>query len=195
MIPRRLLFLLPLMVLAAPARAAPATQRVLLETALGRIVIEVDLRHAPITAGNFLRYVDAHKFDGKAFYRAARDSGAGTTGLVQGGIDDRVRDSFFPIAHEPTTKTGLHHGDGTLSMARNKPGTAMGDFFICVGDAKRLDATANYAGYAAFGHVVSGMDVVRRILAQPTFPGGYSMDMLGQTIRKRVTIISARRIG
>ena len=102
--------------------------------------------------------------------------------------------TFFPIKHEPTNVTGLKHVDGTLSMARNDPGTAMGDFFITIGPAAGLDASPGYAGYAAFGHVVKGMDVAKRILAKPTFPGGYSFDTMGQTIRDRVKIITAVRV-
>jgi peptidyl-prolyl cis-trans isomerase A (cyclophilin A) len=90
--------------------------------------------------------------------------------------------------------TGLKHVDGTISMARNDPGTAMGDFFITIGPAAGLDASPGYPGYAAFGHVVSGMDVAHRILAKPTYPGGYSRDTMGQTIRDRVKILSTTRV-
>jgi peptidyl-prolyl cis-trans isomerase A (cyclophilin A) len=181
---------------ATQAASPPARGevRVLLDTTAGKIVIAVDTRRAPITANNFLRYVDAGKFNGKFFYRAARSKSHPGVGLVQAGIDSAVRDSFFPIKHEPTTLTHLKHVDGTVSMARNKPGTAMGDFFICVGAAPSLDAGPNYAGYAAFGHVVSGMDVAKRILMLPTFPGGYDIQQIGQTIINRPKILSARRL-
>jgi peptidyl-prolyl cis-trans isomerase A (cyclophilin A) len=79
-------------------------------------------------------------------------------------------------------------------MARNDPGTAMGDFFITIGPAAGLDAAPGYPGYAAFGHVVKGMDVAKRILAKPTWPGGYSFDTMGQSIRQPVKIISATRV-
>jgi len=189
-------FLLALATLAfqaAPAGAEPPTQRVRLETSAGPIVIEVDLKHAPITAGNFLRYVDAGRFDGTTFYRAARAGNTGR-GLIQGGIDHKLTKAFNPIPHEPTTRTGLRHIDGTVSMARNAPGSAMGDFFITIGPAPRLDAAGQYPGYAAFGHVVSGMAVVRKILAMKTYPGGYSRATMGQSIIDRVRIISARRV-
>ena len=182
---------------AAAKSPAPATVRVKLQTDFGPIVIEVDLRHAPITAANFLAYVDQKRFDGETFYRAARNRNAPQYGLVQGGIDHKISRALAPIAHEPTSKTGLHHVDGTVSMARNEPGTAMGDFFIIVGQgASYLDAGPNGKppGYAAFGHVVSGMDIVRKILALPTFRGGYSYETMGQSIKKRVKIITARRI-
>jgi len=182
---------------AAAKSPAPATARVRVQTELGSIVIEVDLRHAPITAANFLAYVDQKRFDGETFYRAARNRNAPQYGLVQGGIDHKIGRALAPIAHEPTSKTGLRHVDGTVSMARNEPGTAMGDFFIIVGQGgSYLDAGPNGRppGYAAFGHVVSGMEIVRKILALPTFRGGYSYETMGQSIRNRVKIIAARRI-
>lgn len=172
--------------------APPPIVNVRLTTTAGPIVVALEMKRAPITAANFLRYVTAGKFDGTTFYRAARSKSRPGVGLIQGGIDHVIAKSFFPIAHEPTSRTGLKHVDGTLSMARNDPGTAMGDFFITVGPAPSLDAQPGYPGYAAFGHVVSGMPLVRRILALPTWPGGYSRDMMGQTIRDPVKIISAR---
>jgi len=183
------------MLVPSIAGAAP-TARVRLETSMGPIVIEVDLRRAPITARNFLAYADGKRFDGTTFYRAARYKTAQRYGLVQGGIDHVISRAFAPIAHEPTSKTGLRHVDGTVSMARNEPGTAMGDFFICVGVCAYLDAGPNGQppGYAAFGRVVSGMDIVRKMLALPTYKGGYSRTTMGQSIINRVKIISARRV-
>lgn len=195
MIARR--FALLALLIAPALSAAPPSRgevKVALETAFGRIVVVVDTRRAPITAGNFLKYVDNHKFDGVEFYRAARSKTRPGVGLIQGGIDQNIRVSYFPIAHEPTNVTGIKHVDGTISMARNKPGTAMGDFFITVGPAPSLDAAPDYPGYAAFGHVVSGMDIVRRILALPTYPGGFSIDTKGQSIVHRVRINSAHRV-
>jgi peptidyl-prolyl cis-trans isomerase A (cyclophilin A) len=186
---RYLFFLLAF--LATPALAAP---RVAIKTSLGTIVVEVNERAAPITSKNFLRYVDAGKFDGTTFYRAARSPSAPQFGLIQGGIDHNMRRAFFAIDHEPTTKTGLKHIDGTVSMARNAPGTAMGDFFICVGAQPSLDARGAYPGYAAFGRVVSGMGVVKKILAAPTWVGRGSGALKGQHIINRIPIISAKRI-
>lgn len=174
--------------------AAEALPRVRLETSAGSIVIELETKKAPITAGNFLAYVDGKKFDGTTFYRAARNKRAPEYGLVQGGINHRVVGALLPIEHEPTTKTGLRHIDGTVSMARNAPGTAMGDFFITIGKGAYLDARGDYAGYAAFGQVVEGMDVVRKILAAPTYPGGRSENTIGQSIIKPIRIIRARRV-
>ena len=192
----RLLALMLLLVLAARLPAAPPSPlpRVAIRTSVGTIVVAIEVKRAPITAANFLRYVDAHRLDGTTFYRAARAKSDPHRGLVQGGIDHNLPKSFLPIAHEPTSRTGLRHLDGTLSMARNEVGSAMGDFFICLGPAPGLDASPGYPGYAAFGHVVGGMEVVRRILASPTFPGGLSMETLGQTIRRPVTIIAVRRL-
>lgn len=172
-----------------------ATARVKLQTELGTIVIEVDIAHAPISAKNFLAYVDQKRLDGETFYRAARNRRAPQYGLIQGGIDHKIRRALAPIAHEPTSRTGLRHVDGTVSMARNQPGTAMGDFFITIGPSSYLDAGPGGTppGYAAFGRVVSGMEVVRKILAMPTYKGGYSYNTMGQSIIKRVRIISAQR--
>lgn len=186
---RLLAFLLALV--ATPALAAP---RVAIKTSLGTIVVELAEKQAPITAKNFLHYVEAGKFDGTNFYRAARSPSAPQFGLIQGGIDHNMRRAFFSIDHEPTSKTGLKHVDGTISMARNAPGTAMGDFFICVGAQPSLDARGQYPGYAAFGRVVSGMSVVKKILAAPTWIGRGRGAMKNQVIKQRIPIISARRI-
>lgn len=190
---RRLILALALFA-AAPAAAAPGSARVRLDTEFGPIIIRLDLRRAPVTAGNFLTYVEQGRFDRTYFYRAARRTGAPQYGLVQGGIDNDLTRSLPPIRHEPTSETGLRHVDGTISMARNAPGTAMGNFFITLGPSPALDARPGAPGYAAFGSVTSGMGVVRRILALPTYPGGFSVTTKGQTIRKPVLIRSARRI-
>jgi peptidyl-prolyl cis-trans isomerase A (cyclophilin A) len=177
-----------------PPPVPPCRPRVAIRTTEGTIVVALEAKRAPVSTTNFLRYVDARKFDGKTFYRAARAKSDPKRGLIQGGIDAKIRESFFPIAHEPTSKTGLKHVDGTLSMARNAPGSAMGDFFITIGATPSLDAKGSYVGYAAFGHVVQGMDVVHRILAKPTWPGGRSFTTLGQSIKQPVRIVSARRM-
>lgn len=178
---------------APPVKAG--TVRVRMDTSLGPLLIDVDVRHAPITATNFLAYVDEHRFDGTSFYRAAPSKADPHRGFVQGGIDVDVTRARFPIAHEPTTVTGIHHTDGTISMAREQPGTAAGNFSIMVGDQLFMDARPGYPGYAAFGHVVDGMAVVRRMLTLPTYPGGRSAAMLNQTLRQPVRIIHAYRVG
>jgi peptidyl-prolyl cis-trans isomerase A (cyclophilin A) len=182
--------LLLALVAAAPARPV----RVEIKTEIGAIVVAVDTRHAPVTAANFLAYVDQKRFDGLAFYRAARADGRPKEGFVQGGTNNMMTRMLKPIKHEPTTVTGLRHVDGTLSMARDDPGTATGDFFIVVGDGHYLDATRKDPGYAAFGHVLSGMPLVHQMLAAKTYPGGWSKETEGQQMVRPVRILSARRL-
>lgn len=173
----------------------PAPVRVALETSAGRVVIEADTVRAPITAGNFLRYVDARRLDGMEFYRAMK-TGPGA-GLIQGGVRD-ARKLYPPIAHEATSQTGLSHVDGAVSVPRFAPGTAQGDFTIMVGDQLYLDAGPNSGGdqlgYAVFGRVVEGMEVVRRILEAPTSPTEGEGVMRGQMLDPRVRIVTARRL-
>lgn len=183
---------------AAVPAPKPATVRVSLLTSQGPILLELEKERAPITTGNFLRYVDAKRFDNMTFYRAVNVPNAPELGLVQGGVHYDPRKMFPTIAHEPTSKTGVLHGDGTISMARNAPGTAAGDFFITIGQMDYMNADpsapGDNAGYAAFGHVVEGMDVVKRILAAPrSLTLGEGM-MKGQMLATPVRIISARRI-
>lgn len=175
------------------------TVKVALETSAGRIVLDLYPDKAPITVANFLRYVDHHRYDGAVFFRAARAPSAPTVGLVQGGGFTDARKLYPPIAHEPTTQTELKHHDGTISMAREKPGSAMADFFIAVGDAPYLDADptkpGDNLGYAAFGQVAEGMEVVRAILAMPTDGKPRNPTMQGQILTEPVTITSAKRVG
>jgi peptidyl-prolyl cis-trans isomerase A (cyclophilin A) len=183
-----------LLCLAAPAWGQ-ATQKVRLHTKAGDIVVAVETERAPITARNFLHYVDTKRLDGAEFYRAMHTGPE--AGLVQGGVRDAAK-LFPPIGHEPTSQTGLSHVDGALSAPRFAVGTARGDFTIMVGDQHYLDAGPGSAGdglgYAVFGHVVEGMDVVRRILAAPTSPTEGEGVMRGQMLFPRITIITARRI-
>lgn len=180
----------------APAIAAdPATTAVVrLQTSAGPITVALYGRAAPATVANFLAYVDQRRFDGTSFYRAARARDGSGRGLVQGGIQHVIAKALAPIAHEPNSKTGILHTDGTLSMARNAPGSAMGDFFITVGPAAFLDAKPGNPGYAAFGRVIGGMAAVKTILAAPTYPGGYSQTTKGQSIVKPIRIVTARRV-
>ena len=185
---------------AAPDKAAraaepvPDTARVRLETAAGAIVLELDGRRAPVTAANFLRYVEEGRFDGTTFYRAAPTQGAPERGFIQGGIRRAYRRMLPPIVHEPTSETGLRHEAGTISMARGAPGMAMGEFFITVSAMPQMDARGDEPGYAAFGRVVEGMDVVRAILAMPADPQAGSGAMRGQMLTQPVTIATARRM-
>ena len=183
---------------AAPAAApAPALPRVDIETTAGPIVVEVDTVHAPITAKNFLAYVDQHKLDGETFYRTVKVQDH--FGFVQFGVNGDPKRVLPPIAHEPTTETGLHHTDGTLSIARREPGTAQGEFTIMVGDQRpSFDADpskpGDNLGYAAFGHVVSGMDVVTAIMDAPVDPAATNRGSFkGEIPAAPVKIISARR--
>src|SRR2546429_5861853 len=123
--------------LTGPPVATADLVPVTIDTSLGRIVVALDRLHAPITAGNFLRYVDTHRLDGESFYRALR---VGDGGLIQGGVRSDTRKLFPPIAHESTAKTGLHNVAGSIVMARLQPGTAQGDFFILASDTPAYDA-------------------------------------------------------
>lgn len=186
---------------APPADTAPRV-RVILTTAAGPIIVEVDREHAPITAGNFLRYVDQKRFDGTVFYRSMKlwaDENGQVQGLIQGGTQNDPKRILKPIAHEPTNITGLRHTTGALSMARWAPGTATGDFSILVGPLSGLDADPNRPkaeepeGYAVFGYVVEGMDVVRKIHEGPVSTTKGEGALKGQMLEPVVRIITARR--
>lgn len=169
--------------------------RVTLTTPQGAIVLALASERAPLTCANFLAYVDSKRLDKASFYRALRNAWAPATGLLQGGM--RGIDTLPPVAHEPTTRTGLRHADGVISLARLEPGSATCDFFICIGDAPYLNANSaapgDNLGYAAFGQVVSGMEVVRAIHALPTSPTLGEGVMKGQMLELAVPIIAARR--
>ena len=180
---------------AAAPMPVPDVARVRIETSMGAIVVELDGRRAPVTTGNFLAYVDQHRFDGTTFYRAARTRGAEGRGFIQGGIRRDYRRMLAPSAHEPTSRTGLRHVDGAISMARAEEGAgAMGNFFITIGAQPAMDAHGDEAGYAAFGRVVEGMAAVRRILAAPTVAEAGRGAMRGQMIAAPVTIVRAARV-
>lgn len=185
------------LLLASPA-LAESLPRVTLETGAGPITIEVDTVRAPLTAANFLRYVDEKRFDGTSFYRALGFPGRPDLGLVQGGIRGDPKRARPAIPHEPTSQTGLAHGDFTVSMARTAPGTAQGDFFITLGAFAGLDAQpgegpGDRAGFAVFGRVVDGQDAVRAILAAPVSPTAGEGAMKGQMLAAPVPIHRARR--
>jgi peptidyl-prolyl cis-trans isomerase A (cyclophilin A) len=178
---------------AVPPPPQTDTPRVRLETEAGVIVVELDARRAPVTVANFLAYVDQRRFDGTGFYRAARTRGAPERGFIQGGIRRDARRALPRIAHEPTSLTGLRHGEGAISMTRLEPGTAMGDFIITANGIPSMDAHGDDPGFAAFGRVVDGMDVVRRILAAETVPDAGAGAMRGQMIERPVLITRATR--
>jgi peptidyl-prolyl cis-trans isomerase A (cyclophilin A) len=178
----------------SPAEPLPDTVRVRLDTEDGPIVVAVDAKHAPLTAANFVSYVDSQRLDGTTFYRAAPTKGAPGKGFIQGGIRHDYTRMLPPVALEPTSKTGLKHLAGTISMAHGEGAGSLGDFFILAEAIPSFDARPGNPGYAAFGRVVSGMDTVRRILASKTIPNAGSGAMKGQMIAKPVKIVSAKRV-
>jgi peptidyl-prolyl cis-trans isomerase A (cyclophilin A) len=195
---------IPAFAQAAPATApAPAPAEdlvpVAIDTSAGRIVVALDRGHAPLTTANFLHYVDTHRFDGETFYRAMHmpDADGKDGGLIQGGIRTDARKLYAAIAHEPTSKTGLRNVAGSISMANNGPGTARADFFILLSDMPGLDAGGpggDANGFAAFGHVTEGMDVVRKIWNSPVSQTKGEGAMKGQMLDPPVKILHAQRI-
>jgi peptidyl-prolyl cis-trans isomerase A (cyclophilin A) len=175
----------------APANSKPV--QVAMHTELGDIEIEVDTARAPVTAENFLRYVDRGFYDGAAFYRTVtmqnQPQNKVKIEVVQGGSPRRESEDLPPIPLERTSKTGLKHVDGAISMARDQPDSATSEFFICIGDQPELDfggkRNPDGQGFAAFGHVVKGMEVVRKIQASPAN---------GQSLTPPIKIMSAKRL-
>ena len=156
--------------------AAQGSVRVLVQTELGDIVLEVDTRSAPNTAANFLKYLDAGHYDGGSFHRAVKmdnqpDSPVKIEVIQAGVSGERARDGFPPIPIERTSVTGLRHTDGAISMARGQPDSATSGWFVCINDQPSLDfggaRNPDGQGFAAFGRVVQGMDVVRKIQRAP----------------------------
>ena len=179
-----------------PTVVAPKTVKVAIETSMGKILVAIEVERAPITAANFLRYVDEHRYDGTSFYRA--DPIQKDFGLIQGGTRNDPKRTLKPIPLEPTTKTGLSNNNGAISMARGGPGTATGDFFIIVGDMSGLDAKpsapGDNLGFAVFGHVLDGMDVVHQIMLAPTDPNAGEGVMKGQMLKPKIAILKAYRV-
>jgi peptidyl-prolyl cis-trans isomerase A (cyclophilin A) len=164
------------LVVALHGAAPQDVVRVLVETERGDIVLEVDTVHAPTTAANFLRYVDAGHYDGGTFHRTVKMDNQPDSPVkievIQAGVNaDRAREGFAPIALERTGVTGLRHVDGAVSMARGGPDSATSGWFICINDQPSLDfggaRNPDGQGFAAFGRVVQGMDVVRAIHRAP----------------------------
>lgn len=169
---------------------------VLITTPLGDVEVEVHRDRAPVTSENFLRYVDEGLLDGTTFFRTVTvDNQPGSEvkiEVIQGGtepVDASYPSRYPPIEHETTEVTGLSHVDGAVSMARWAPGTATSSFFICIGDQPELDhggrRNPDGQGFAAFGRVIHGMDVVREIHGQPH---------QGQRLEPPIEITSCRRI-
>ena len=179
---------------AAPPPAAPAPKedlvRVALDTEKGRIILALDRGRAPITTANFLAYVDKKLFAGETFYRAFS---YGDGGIIQGGA--RSAGKQLPtIKHEPTSQTGLSNKAWTIAMANAGPGTAGSDFFIMTTDIPAFDAKGTDIGFAAFGRVVEGQDVVKAILASPVSPTKGEGSMKGQMLEPAVKIVKAERV-
>lgn len=176
-----------------PARAADTPVRVNVETELGCITLEVDAAHAPVTATNFLRYVVGHFYDGGVINRAVRPDNTTRHDFEIQVIQlqsnpARKGDLFPPIPLERTTATGLKHTDGVISMARAAADSATSSFFITINDQPSLDfggkRNPDGQGFAAFGRVISGMDVVRKIQASPTAKTGeYGTETLAPPIK------------
>lgn len=150
--------------------------KVIIETNLGDITIELFEKQAPVTTKNFIRYIDEKRYEGATFYRVVTPANQPDSKIkievVQGGLyEDDHPQTLPPIAHENNKQTGILHRDGVISMARYGPGTATFEFFICIGDQPSLDyggeRNPDNQGFAAFGKVIDGMDVVRKIHLQP----------------------------
>lgn len=166
--------LLCALALALPQQ--PAKPTVIIDTPLGAITVELEPDKAPETVRNFLRYVDAGHYKDARFHRtvtmANQPDNKVKIEVIQGGVGAKFAKTDFPaIKLERTDKTGLKHLDGTISMARNGPDTATSDFFLCIGPQPELDfggkRNPDGQGFAAFGRVVKGMDVVRAIQGKP----------------------------
>ena len=176
---------------SATASADKSGVRVRVQTELGDIVLQVDPIRAPLTAANFLKYVDAGHFDGGVFHRTVKMDNQPESAIkievIQAGVNpDRAKDGFGAIALERTTVTGIPHQDGVVSMARGTPDSATSGWFICINDQPSLDfggmRNPDGQGFGAFGRVVSGMDVVRKIQAAPS-----SADRKTNTEAQRLT--------
>jgi peptidyl-prolyl cis-trans isomerase A (cyclophilin A) len=189
------LLLIPrLMSGVASAQQRGSLPHVVVQSELGDIEIEVDTARAPLTSANFLKYVDARHFHGGTWHRTVKMDNQPDNQIkievIQAGVNpDRAKEGFPPIPLERTSKTGILHKDGTVSMARGGADTATSGFFICINDQPSLDfggrRNADGQGFAAFGHVVRGMDVVRRIHASPA---------TRQALTPPVTIVKMQRM-
>ena len=177
---------------AAPPAQAPKDDlvRVAIETEKGRIVVALDRGRAPLTTANFLGYVDKKWLDGQPFYRSMPLTGGG---LIQGGSRDGAK-QLPPIAVESTATTGLKNVAGSIVMANAGGLTTRSDFFILTADVPSFDATATSPGFAPFGRVVEGMEVVKAIFASPRSPTKGEGAMKGQMLDPVVKIVKAARV-
>ncbi|UCE41382.1 MAG: peptidylprolyl isomerase [Candidatus Aminicenantes bacterium] len=189
----RLFLIIILGSMLIPAAGAENPE-VLIKTELGDITIEIYEKEAPITASNFLKYVDEGRYKDGCFYRVVTMENQPNNDIkievIQGGLSAETRGNMLaPIEHETTDRTGILHKNGVISMARSKPGTASSEFFICVGDQPELDGggkrNPDGQGFSAFGKVIKGMDVVKKIHQQPVD---------GQILNPRIKIFSITRV-
>lgn len=186
--------------LSSIAMAEDATVNTIMSTDMGDIEIDIFVDKAPISASNFLLLVDGGYLDGGTFYRVvnyANDKGSPKIEVIQGGLNSD-EGPFPPIDHETTEQTGVLHTDGVISMARGDVGTATTEFFIVIGEQPGLDygevRIPDQQGFAAFGKVVSGMDVVRAINAAPADGASESDYTKGQILTEPVKITSVKRL-
>ncbi len=191
----RLIGVLAAALLSGAAQRPGEPVRVLVQTELGDIVLEVETSRAPNTAANFLRYVDAHHYDGGLFHRTVKMDNQPDSPVkievIQAGVNpERAKDGFPAIPLERTSVTGLRHTDGAISMARGQPDSATSGWFVCINDQPSLDfggaRNPDGQGFAAFGRVVQGMDVVRRIQGAPNTDA--------QRLTPPIKIVKAARI-
>ena len=184
------------------AATAQTNPRVRVQTELGDIIIEVDPKRAPATTANFLKYVDAGHYDGGTFHRTVKMDNQPESPVkievIQAGVSaDKAKSGFPPIALERTNVTGILHKDGVVSMARGAPDSATSGWFITINDQPSLDfggaRNPDGQGFAAFGRVVSGMDVVRKIQAAPSSTD-HSTNALAQRLMPPIRIVKVERI-
>lgn len=183
-------------------QAASGTVRVRVQTELGDIVLELDSKRAPGTTANFLRYVDAGHYDGGTFHRTVKMDNQPESPVkievIQAGVNpDRTKEGYPPIPLERTSATGLAHKDGTVSMARSGADSATSGWFICINDQPSLDfggaRNPDGQGFAAFGRVVSGMDVVRRIQQAPS-SSNRTTNTAAQRLTPPIKIVKVSRV-
>jgi len=194
---KKLVFIFVLLLVFQPdvsGKPRRSVETIIIRTELGDIRARLDLSRAPVTSGNFLRYIAARLFDSACFYRIVRMDNQPQNKVkievIQGGRYKEEGNGFPPIVHETTLMTGIRHRNGTISMARNEPGTATSEFFICIGKQPELDyggkRNPDGQGFAAFGKVIRGMKVVKQI---------HSLTAPGQYLEKPVLIQSIRIAG
>ena len=183
---------------AAPKETV--TTNIAFKTSKGDIIVELYNQIAPITVDNFLRHLDGGHYDGSSFYRTVthqNDNGSPMIEVIQGGLGD-IDKPFPAISHESTNITKLKHEDGTISMSRGEVNSATSDFFICIGSQQGLDfggeRNNDGQGFAAFGKVIEGMDIVRDINGMPSNKKTDNEYVKGQIINNPIIIEKAVRL-